>query len=233
MHYWDHYWVEAAETCHDKDSCSETQGYIWNDEDKTCITQKDECKDREDHYWVEAKKTCYNKTSCSDTQGYIWDDEDKTCITKKDRSGVKGSFAAEIFCTMRDGGNDHESSWEAAYAYIKKQKRELFKVSPKQAASQITEAVIRDRINSSYCVEYLDQLHPNRQFIRDLKKKNKENKKMQKIGKIKEKDRRKNLKKLMKIFRKKLMKIFRKKQLIDTAISSTPFVNCLSNRDTQ
>ena len=26
-----------------------------------------------------------------------------------------GSFGAEIFCTMREGGNDHESSWEAAY----------------------------------------------------------------------------------------------------------------------
>ena len=25
------------------------------------------------------------------------------------------SFGAEIFCTMRDGGNDHESSWDAAY----------------------------------------------------------------------------------------------------------------------
>ena len=33
-----------------------------------------------------------------------------------------GTFGAEIFCTMRDGGNDHESSWEAAYTYIKKQK---------------------------------------------------------------------------------------------------------------
>ena len=32
-----------------------------------------------------------------------------------------GSFGAEIFCTMRDGGNDHESSWDAAYTYIKKQ----------------------------------------------------------------------------------------------------------------
>tara|TARA_Y100000991_G_scaffold190591_1_gene157084 strand:- start:238 stop:480 length:243 start_codon:yes stop_codon:yes gene_type:complete len=39
-----------------------------------------------------------------------------------------GSFGAEIFCTMRDGGNDHESSWEAAYAYIKKQKGGIFKV---------------------------------------------------------------------------------------------------------
>ena len=27
------------------------------------------------------------------------------------------SFGAEIFCTMRDGGNDHESSWEAAVSY--------------------------------------------------------------------------------------------------------------------
>ena len=81
-----------------------------------------------------------------------------------------GSFGAEIFCTMRDGGNDHESSWEAAYTYIKKQKGGIFKVSPKQAAAQITESVIRDRENFSYCVEYLDQLHPNRKLIREIQK---------------------------------------------------------------
>ena len=81
-----------------------------------------------------------------------------------------GSFGAEIFCTMRDGGNDHESSWEAAYTYIKKQKGGIFKVSPKQAAAQITESVIRDRETFNYCVEYLDQLHPNRKLIRDLQK---------------------------------------------------------------
>ena len=56
-----------------------------------------------------------------------------------------GSFGAEIFCTMRDGGNDHESSWDATYTYIKKQKGGFFKVSPKQATAQITESVIRDR----------------------------------------------------------------------------------------
>ena len=84
-----------------------------------------------------------------------------------------GSFGAEIFCTMRDGGNDHESSWDAAYTYIKKQKGGIFKVSPKQAAAQITESVIRDRETFSYCVEYLDQLHPNRQLIRDLEKEEK------------------------------------------------------------
>ena len=79
-----------------------------------------------------------------------------------------GSFGAEIFCSMRDGGNDHESSWEAAYAYIKKQKGGIFKVSPKQAAAQITEAVIRDKETFGYCVQYLDNLHPNRKLIRDL-----------------------------------------------------------------
>ena len=81
-----------------------------------------------------------------------------------------GSFGAEIFCSMRDGGNDHESSWDAAYTYIKKQKGGIFKVSPKQAAAQITESVIRDRETFSYCVEYLDKLHPNRKLIRDLQR---------------------------------------------------------------
>ena len=83
---------------------------------------------------------------------------------------VASSFGAEIFCTMRDGGNDHESSWEAAYSYIKKQKGGLFKVSPKNAAAQITETVIREREKFSYCIEYLDNLHPNRKLIRDLEK---------------------------------------------------------------
>ena len=78
------------------------------------------------------------------------------------------SFGAEIFCTMRDGGNDHESSWQAAYTYIKKQKGGLFKISPKNAAAQITETVIREGEKFSYCVEYLDNLHPNRQLIKEL-----------------------------------------------------------------
>ena len=99
-----------------------------------------------------------------------------------------GSFGAEIFCTMRDGGNDHESSWEAAYTYIKKQKGGFFKVSPKQAAAQITESVIRDRETFSYCVEYLDNLHPNRKLIRDLQK---EEERKEKEAQEKEKKRKK------------------------------------------
>jgi len=97
-----------------------------------------------------------------------------------------GTFGAEIFCTMRDGGNDHESSWEAAYSYIKKQKGGIFKVSPKQAAAQITESVIRDRETFSYCVKYLDQLHPNRKLIRDLQK---EEERKEKEAQEKEKNR--------------------------------------------
>ena len=103
------------------------------------------------------------------------------------------SFGAEIFCTMRDGGNDHESSWDAAYTYIKKQKGGLFKVSPKNAAAQITETVIREREKFSYCVEYLDNLHPNRKLMRDLEK---EEERKEKEAKDREKKRKKLKKEL-------------------------------------
>ena len=91
-----------------------------------------------------------------------------------------GSFAAEIFCTMRDGGNDHESSWEAAYTYIKKQKGGIFKVSPKQAASLITETVIRESEKFSFCIAYLDNLHPNRKLKHELQNKERRRKKLEK-----------------------------------------------------
>ena len=91
-----------------------------------------------------------------------------------------GAFGAEIFCTMRDGGNDHESSWEAAYTYIKKQKGGIFKVSPKQAASQITETVIRESEKFRYCIEYLDSLHPNRKLEKEVKDRENRRKKLEK-----------------------------------------------------
>ena len=99
------------------------------------------------------------------------------------------AFGAEIFCTMRDSGNDHESSWEAAYTYIKKQKGGLFKVSPKNAAAQITETVIRESEKFSYCVEYLDSLHPNRKLLRDLEKEEKRKEKEEKRKEKEAKDR--------------------------------------------
>ncbi len=88
-----------------------------------------------------------------------------------------GSFGAEIFCTMRDGGNDHESSWQAAYSYIKRQKGGFFKTSPKQAAGQIIETVVRERDKFTYCVEYLDQLHPDRKLQLENNRKEKKRKK--------------------------------------------------------
>ena len=101
-----------------------------------------------------------------------------------------GSFGAEIFCTMRDGGNDHESSWEAAYGYIKRQKGGFFKTSPKQAAAQIIETVVREKDKFSGCVEYLDKLYPDRELQRKLKKEEKEKKiqAMEKENRIKKID---------------------------------------------
>ena len=93
-----------------------------------------------------------------------------TPMTVFTSNAYASSFGAEIFCSMREGGNDHESSWDAAYSYIKKQKGGFFKVSPKNAAAQITETVIREKDKFQYCVGYLDNLHPNRKLIRDLKK---------------------------------------------------------------
>ena len=87
-----------------------------------------------------------------------------------------GSFGAEIFCTMRDGGNDHESSWEAAYSYIKKQKGGLFKTSPWQAAGKIVETVVRERDKFSYCIQYLDKLYPDRKLQMENNRKEKKRK---------------------------------------------------------
>ncbi len=91
------------------------------------------------------------------------------------------SFGAEIFCTMRDGGNDHESSWEAAYSYIKRQKGGIFKISPTQAAAMIVETVVRERDKFSYCVEYLNQLHPDRKLQLEQNRKEKKIKKEQEL----------------------------------------------------
>jgi len=100
-----------------------------------------------------------------------------------------GSFGAEIFCTMREGGNDHESSWEAAYSYIKKQKGGFFKTSPQQAASQIIETVVREKDKFTYCVEYLDKLYPDRK----LQKKQRQEEQKRKKDEIEKNKRRKKI----------------------------------------
>ena len=66
---------------------------------------------------------------------------------------------ADIYCFMRNGGNTHEPSWEAAYQFIKSKKQGLFKTSPKQAASFITEEVVQNPKKYEDCISYLGDLY--------------------------------------------------------------------------
>ncbi len=66
---------------------------------------------------------------------------------------------ADIYCFMRNGGNNHEPSWQAAYQFIKNKKQGLFKTSPKQAASFIVEEVVQDPIKYEDCISYLGDLY--------------------------------------------------------------------------
>ena len=65
---------------------------------------------------------------------------------------------ADIYCFMRNGGNTHEPSWEAAYQFIKNKKQGLFKTSPKQAASLIVEEVVQNPIKYENCINYIGDL---------------------------------------------------------------------------
>ena len=60
---------------------------------------------------------------------------------------------------MRNGGNTHEPSWQAAYQFIKSKQQGLFKTSPKQAASLIVEEVVQDPIKYEDCINYLGDLY--------------------------------------------------------------------------
>ena len=66
---------------------------------------------------------------------------------------------ADIYCFMRNGGNTHEPSWEAAYEFIKNKKQGLFKTSPKQAATLIVEEVVQDPVKYEDCINYLGDLY--------------------------------------------------------------------------
>ena len=66
---------------------------------------------------------------------------------------------ADIYCFMRNGGNTHEPSWQAAYQFIKNKKQGLFKTSPKQAASLIVEEVVQNPTKYEACINYLGDLY--------------------------------------------------------------------------
>jgi hypothetical protein len=60
---------------------------------------------------------------------------------------------------MRNSGNNHEVSWLAAYALIKRQSASLFKTSPEHAAVMITEAVVQNPGSFPDCGKYLGDLY--------------------------------------------------------------------------
>ena len=84
------------------------------------------------------------------------------CLICSTTLGLKVNGAvtngADIYCFMRNGGNTHEPSWEAAYQFIKNKKQGLFKTSPKQAASLIVEEVVQNPIKYEDCINYLGDL---------------------------------------------------------------------------
>ena len=85
------------------------------------------------------------------------------CLVRSTTLGLKTNAAvtngADIYCFMRNGGNTHEPSWQAAYQFIKSKKQGLFKTSPKQAASLIVEEVVQDPIKYEDCINYLGDLY--------------------------------------------------------------------------
>ncbi len=69
-----------------------------------------------------------------------------------------GEKGASVYCFMRDSGNNHEVSWDAAYQIIKRQKSSIFKTSPKHGAVMITEAVVQNPDKFDNCGSYLGDL---------------------------------------------------------------------------
>jgi len=80
-----------------------------------------------------------------------------TTLGLQSNAGVTNG--ADIYCFMRNGGNNHEPSWQAAYQFIKNKEQGLFKTSPKQAASLIVEEVVQDPTKYADCINYLGDLY--------------------------------------------------------------------------
>ena len=63
-----------------------------------------------------------------------------------------------MYCFMRASGNDHQVSWDAAYAVIKRQSDRLFKTSPEHAAVMITETVVQNPDAYPDCSRFIGDL---------------------------------------------------------------------------
>jgi hypothetical protein len=68
------------------------------------------------------------------------------------------SKGAQIYCFMRNSGNSHQVSWDAAYAVIKRQGDGPFKTSPQHAAVLITETVVQNPGDYPDCGRFLGDL---------------------------------------------------------------------------
>ena len=73
-----------------------------------------------------------------------------------------GTKGAQVYCFMRANGNNHEVSWSAAYALIKRQSASMFRTSPEHAAVMITEAVVQNPATFPDCGRYLGDLYSRR-----------------------------------------------------------------------
>ena len=71
------------------------------------------------------------------------------------RDSQKG---AQVYCYMRSNGNDHDVSFKASYALIKRQSSGVFKTSPEHAAVMITETVVEEPGSYPDCGRYLGDL---------------------------------------------------------------------------
>ncbi len=71
-----------------------------------------------------------------------------------------GSQAVDIYCVMRDGGNTHAASWQAAYISLKNERGGLFKISPRQAATIIVQQVVGNTEKYDDCIQFLGDLYP-------------------------------------------------------------------------
>ena len=69
-----------------------------------------------------------------------------------------GEKGASVYCFMRNSGNSHSVSWDAAYQIIKRQKSSIFKTSPKHAAVMITETVVSNPDKYQGCGKYVGDL---------------------------------------------------------------------------
>ena len=78
--------------------------------------------------------------------------------TANGAEGGAGAKGAQVYCFMRNNGNNHQVSWDAAYALIKRQSASLFRTSPEHAAVMITEAVVQNPGTYPDCGRFLGDL---------------------------------------------------------------------------